>query len=61
MEDFRELNQYFWADQDSSEHGGPRPDHQRVEGRGGEQGGRPVPRGYLLLSQIRSHQRQGKP
>ena len=49
----------FIADQDSAEHGGPRPDHQRVEGRGGEQGGRPVSRGHLLLSQIRPDQWQG--
>ena len=43
----------FLSDQDPAVHGGPGPDHQRVEGRGGEQRGRPVPRGHLLLPQIR--------
>ena len=48
------------VDQDPAQHGRPSPDHQRVEGRGGEQGGRPVPRRHLLLPQIRPHKWQGK-
>ena len=47
-------------DQDPAQHGRPGPDHQRVEGRGGEQGGRPVPRRHLLLPQIRPHKWQGE-
>ncbi len=48
------------ADQAAAVPGGLGPGGERVARRGEQQGGRPVPRGHLLLTEIRANQRQGE-